>query len=106
MVAKQQPDDADFDTLDAEHASIKWFTGADVGFARGPSVSDPRSGEILDADIAMSDVFSRGARRFITEDVGFSSFAQRQDLGRLWQGANPDAKRTTSAATPPKVRRR
>jgi hypothetical protein len=91
VVAKQQPDDADFDTLDAEHASIRWFTGADVGFARGPSVSDPRSGEILDADIAMSDVFSRGARRFITEDVGFSSFAQRQDLGRLWQGANAGA---------------
>jgi hypothetical protein len=84
VVARQQPDDADFDTLDAEHASIRWFTGADVGFARGPSVSDPRSGEILDADIAMSDVFARGNRRFITEDVGFSGFAQRQDLARLW----------------------
>lgn len=91
VVALQQPDDADFDTLDAEHASIRWFTGADVGFARGPSVTDPRSGEILDADIAMSDVFGRGSRRFITEDVGFSGFAQRQDLGRLWGAANPDA---------------
>jgi hypothetical protein len=84
VVAKQQPDDADFDTLDAEYASIRWFTGADVGFARGPSYSDARSGEILDADITMSDVFARGARRFITDDVGFSSFAQRQDLAALW----------------------
>lgn len=91
VVARQQPDDADFDTLDAEHASIRWFTGADVGFARGPSQSDPRSGEILDADIAMSDVFGRGSRRFITEDVGFSGFAQRQELGALWGRANRDA---------------
>ncbi len=73
VVARQQPDDADFDTLDAEHTSIRWFTGADVGFARGPSVADPRSGEILDADITMSDIFGRGARRFISEDVGRAS---------------------------------
>ena len=76
VVVQQQPDDAAFDTLDVEHASIRWFTGADVGFARGPSVVDPRSGEILDADIAMSDVFGRGARRFISEDVGTSGQAQ------------------------------
>lgn len=70
LVVKQQADDADWDTLDARHASIRWFTGADVGFARGPSHSDPRSGEIIDADIAMSDVFGRSARRFLVENVG------------------------------------
>jgi hypothetical protein len=90
VVARQQPDDADFDTLDAEHAAIRWFTGADVGFARGPSIRDPRTGEILDADITMSDVFGRGARRFITEDVGFSSFAQRPVLQALWGSAQAD----------------
>ncbi len=68
IVARQQPDDADFDTLDARHASIRWFAGADVGFARGPSHSDPRTGEIIDADIAMSD-FGRSARRFFTENL-------------------------------------
>ncbi len=70
VVVRQQPDDADWDTLDSRHASIRWFVGADVGFARGPSHSDPRTGEIIDADIAMSDVFGRGARRFIVENVG------------------------------------
>ncbi|WP_128003492.1 zinc-dependent metalloprotease [Piscinibacter defluvii] len=70
IVAKQQPDDADWDTLDARHASIRWFTGADAGFARGPSQTDPRSGEIVDADIMMSDVFGRGARRVRVETVG------------------------------------
>ena len=79
VVARQQADDADFDTLDAEHASIRWFTGADVGFARGPSQTDERSGEILDADIQMSDVFGRGARRFIREDVAGALAAHRLD---------------------------
>ncbi len=69
VVAKQQPDDADWDNMDARHASIRWFVGADVGFAIGPSHSDPRTGEIFDADIGMSDVFGRGSRRFIVEDV-------------------------------------
>lgn len=69
VVAKQQPDDADWDNMDAQHASIRWFVGSDVGFAIGPSHVDPRTGEILDADIGMSDVFSRGGRAFISEDV-------------------------------------
>ncbi len=67
--ARQQPDDADWDNMDATHASIRWFTGSDVGFAIGPSHKDPRTGEILDADIGMSDVFGRGTRRFATDDV-------------------------------------
>ena len=68
VVAKQQTDKDEFDTLDANHASIRWFVGADVGFAIGPSHVDSRSGEILDADIGMSDVFARGARNFLSDD--------------------------------------
>jgi len=70
VVARQQTDLDDFDTMDARHASVRWFAGADVGFAIGPSRVDPRSGEILDADIGMSDVFARGARRLVAEDLG------------------------------------
>lgn len=88
VVAMQQPDDASFDTFDVEHASIRWFTGADVGFARGPSIVDPRSGEILDADIAMSDVFGRGARRFVTEDVGSPVAQARSALSQLWSDSH------------------
>jgi hypothetical protein len=83
VLAKQQADDADWDNMDAGHASIRWFVGADVGFAIGPSHTDPRSGEILDADIGMSDVFARGSRRFIVEDVGASS---EQRLAQLMSG--------------------
>jgi hypothetical protein len=67
IVAKIQPDDADFDTLDARHASVRWYLGADAGFAIGPSHTDPRTGEILDADIAIPDVFTRSAKTLITE---------------------------------------
>ncbi len=70
VVAKQQTDKDSFDTMDARHASVRWFVGADVGFAIGPSHKDPRTGEILDADIGMSDVFARGARRLVVEDIG------------------------------------
>lgn len=70
IVAKQQTEKDNFDTMDARHASVRWFTGADVGFAIGPSHKDPRTGEILDADIGMSDVFGRGARRLVVEDLG------------------------------------
>lgn len=69
VVVKQQTDQDHFDTADGRHASIRWFLGADVGFAIGPVQVDPRSGEILDADIGMSDVFARGARRMISEDA-------------------------------------
>jgi hypothetical protein len=85
LVARQQPDDADWDNMDSVHASIRWFVGADVGFAIGPSHTDPRTGEILDADIGMSDVFARGSRRFVVEDVGTSSEQRLAELSRQWQ---------------------
>lgn len=68
IVVRQQTEKDRFDTMDARHASVRWFLGSDVGFAIGPRQVDPRSGEILDADIGMSDVFARGARRMIGED--------------------------------------
>ncbi|HJU21376.1 MAG TPA: zinc-dependent metalloprotease [Casimicrobiaceae bacterium] len=49
-----QPDDADFDTSDIHHASVRWQTVAKTSYgAIGPSVVDPRTGEILDADIGI-----------------------------------------------------
>ncbi len=73
IVVRQQPDDADWSALDARHASVRWYVGADASVAVGPHHSDPRTGEIIDADIAMSDVFGRGARRLIVEDGGFAT---------------------------------
>jgi len=58
-----QPDDADYDTLDLNRASIRWMTSASPTFgAIGPSHVDPRSGEILDADIGIESLSSRSIR--------------------------------------------
>lgn len=65
---RQQKDTDKFDTMDARHASIRWYTAADVGAAVGPSQVDPRTGEILDADIRMADVFGRSAQKFLVEN--------------------------------------
>jgi hypothetical protein len=61
--AKIQPDDADWDTLDARHASIRWMVTARPRFGGiGPSQVDPRTGEILDADIGIDPVRLRNRR--------------------------------------------
>lgn len=63
IVVKVQPDDASFDTLDVGVASIRWMTNAQPRFgAIGPSQVDPRTGEILDADIGFESLSSRGLR--------------------------------------------
>ncbi|MEY4564730.1 MAG: hypothetical protein RLZZ618_4007, partial [Pseudomonadota bacterium] len=80
IVVKQQADDADFDTLDSRHASIRWFVGKDVSFASGPHHADPRTGEIIDADIIMSDAFARGARRVVSEGVGHTAEQKLAEL--------------------------
>ena len=65
-----QPDDADFNTSDVRHASIRWMTTARSSFAAiGPSVVDPRSGEILDADIGIDATSFRSRRSTSLESI-------------------------------------
>jgi len=71
LVVKVQPDDADFDTLDVGAASVRWMTNARPSFAAiGPSQVDPRSGEILDADIAVESLTSRSLRALRAQILG------------------------------------
>ncbi|WP_337877596.1 zinc-dependent metalloprotease [Caldimonas sp.] len=83
---RQQSDEADWEALDARHASIRWYVGADAATARGPHHADPRTGEILDADIAIADLFARGARRFIVETPRASSEDRLAELTAAWRG--------------------
>ena len=66
---RQQTDQDDFNTLDARHASVRWYTAEGGGASVGPSHVDPRTGEILDADIRISAAFGRGARKAYNEEV-------------------------------------
>jgi hypothetical protein len=61
--AKDQPSDADWETVDARHASIRWMVTARPRFGGiGPRQVDPRTGEILDADIGIDPVRLRNRR--------------------------------------------
>jgi hypothetical protein len=65
LQAKIQPDDVDLDAIDSRHATIRWITSARPAFSGiGLSQVDPRSGEILVADIGIDPVLVRN-RRFI-----------------------------------------
>jgi len=65
---EQQPENADFDTADARHASVRWVVRDEPGaLAIGPSRADPRTGEILDADIEIEDGWTRLPRRQASE---------------------------------------
>jgi Met-zincin/Domain of unknown function (DUF5117)/Domain of unknown function (DUF5118) len=68
--ARIQPDDADFDTVDTRHASIRWMTTARPQFGGiGPRQVDPRTGEILDADIGIDPVRLRNRRSQRVEQI-------------------------------------
>ena len=63
LKVEQQPDDAKFSTLDFGYPSVRWMMNADPMFgAIGPSHTDPRTGEILDADIAFEGMAARNVR--------------------------------------------
>ncbi|HTQ00498.1 MAG TPA: DUF5117 domain-containing protein, partial [Casimicrobiaceae bacterium] len=65
-----QPDDAKFNTSDIKHASIRWMTTAKNSFsAIGPTVVDPRSGEILDADIGIDATSFRAFKNLGAESI-------------------------------------
>ena len=61
VVAQQQADDNEFATVDPEDARYNFFRWIVTGspFAMGPSRPDPRTGQLLDADIIFDDSFLR-----------------------------------------------
>ena len=101
---KVQPDDADFDTLDIRHASVRWMTNATPTFgAIGPSHVDPRTGEILDADIGIESLTSRDMRnRALADPAGAHGLrsTRRAGAGRRERDAptRSSARTTTMAA--------
>jgi Met-zincin/Domain of unknown function (DUF5117)/Domain of unknown function (DUF5118) len=69
LVVKQQGDNDDMDTSATRFASIRWVAGNNIPFgARGPSKVDPRTGEILDADIEMNEDMTRLYSARVSED--------------------------------------
>jgi len=59
VVAKQMPDDAEWDPADARYNTIQWMIQPGGGYAVGPSRANPLTGQIYDADIRVSTDFIR-----------------------------------------------
>jgi hypothetical protein len=63
LVAKDQPDDPDWDAADVRYSTIRWIVAPNAGFAQGPSRVNPYTGQIFDADIRFSADMIRNIRR-------------------------------------------
>lgn len=68
---KQAPDSPDPADKDAapHHAIVQWFLGTDNSLAIGQSQVDPRTGEIIAANIVISDAWTRLPRASFVRDV-------------------------------------
>jgi hypothetical protein len=52
IIARDAPADSNWDAEDARYSTIRWITSSEPSFgAIGPSQTDPRTGQILNADI-------------------------------------------------------
>ena len=60
VVAKTAPDDSTWSAEDIRYSTVRWTAAHQMGYAIGPSQTDPRTGEILNADILISSSFVRG----------------------------------------------
>ena len=60
VVAKTAPDDSTWSAEDIRHSTVWWTAAHQMGYAIGPSQTDPRTGEILNADILLSSSFVSG----------------------------------------------
>ena len=54
IVVKQQPDDAEWNAADVRYSTIRWIVSPGLGYAVGPTRTNPFTGEIYDADVRVS----------------------------------------------------
>jgi len=60
VVAKDAPDDPSWNAEDIRYSAVRWTAAHQMGYAIGPSQSDPRTGEQLNGDVLLSSGFMQG----------------------------------------------
>lgn len=60
IVAMDPPEDSTWSAEDARYSTVRWTAAHQMGYAIGPSQTDPRTGEILNADVLISSTFVTG----------------------------------------------
>lgn len=88
---RQQTDTNEFkdlDPADSRYNFFRWITSGQA-FARGPSRADPRTGEILDADIVFDDAFATFRlsefEQYLRETVAHSLSPENPYLQKMQQ---------------------
>lgn len=92
ILAKDAPNDSGWDAEDVRYSTIRWITSTQPSFgAIGPSRSDPRTGELLDADILFEASMLQGYRNAYRRYSGPAELASETlPWMRLEQSANRD----------------
>jgi hypothetical protein len=80
IVAKQMPEDADWDPADIRYSVVRWSSDENVSFAIGPSRADPRTGELFDADITMQAGFLHVYRERFNKYVSDLSARPKEEI--------------------------
>jgi len=76
ILAKDAPSDSSWDPGDVRYSTIRWITSSEPSFgAIGPSRVDPRTGEILDADILFEATIVQRRWRIYRDLVGRAGVA-------------------------------
>ncbi|MFQ5529006.1 MAG: zinc-dependent metalloprotease, partial [Gemmatimonadota bacterium] len=58
--ARDAPDDPEWNAEDIRYSAVRWTAAHQMGYAIGPSQSDPRTGEQLNGDVLISSGFMSG----------------------------------------------
>ncbi len=99
IIAKDAPDDPDYDPGDVRYSTIRWITSSEPSFgAIGPSRIDPRTGEILDADILMEASIVQRRWRIYTDLVGGAGTVFESPMLRRDDSPLPLERRCDAAA--------
>ncbi|MGH7730444.1 MAG: zinc-dependent metalloprotease, partial [Candidatus Eiseniibacteriota bacterium] len=91
IIAKDAPDDPEWNPEDVRYSTIRWITSSPPSFgAIGPSRVDPRTGEILDADILFeASIVQRRWRIYQTLMGNPTVAADEASAIAAWPGADP-----------------
>ncbi len=93
VVAKIAPDDSSWSAEDIRYSTVQWTAAHQMGYAIGPSQTDPRTGEILNADILISSSFVSGWQETYSQLTPGSSQNGEIDAHLPVQPRTPEALR-------------
>lgn len=79
IIAREAPDDSTWSAEDMRYSTVRWSAAHQMGYAIGPSQTDPRTGEILNADILLSAVFMQGWGREWSELAGPNGMLKKME---------------------------